>query len=314
MCFLALCAALGLGAGAAASLDERRSGRESYGDRRGSRSGGCNACFIMMWSMITFVVCLFLCANVTNYIDDDDDGSGEDDGGGCYYVYYTFGPARWVCRGGSRWTSRPISQDSLPPPTAVLLGNNSLEGHGAGDGEPDYWSLYVAVIGGPIASLLTIIATLGPACRRGGTSSPLLVGGVILFAGLLHLSVTICLGVQFFTSEDDEWVYNHFRSEQYYQFDGTLYNYLVNDHYYSGFASLVAFAFFFTLTSTLWELLFMACVLLPNDGQSERLTNVFYSERFSYEPNIATKYSTHVAPEAIPAATATSAPAPHMNI
>jgi len=291
-------------------------GRESYMGRRGTRSGGCNSCFIMIWSMITFVVCLCLSGSVTNYVDDGD-------GGGCYREYWSFGRSRIVCRGNSRWTSRPISQDKLPPPTAVVLGNSSLEGNGAGDGEPDYWSLYVAVIGGSIASLLTIIATLGPACRRGGTSSPLIVGGVILFAGLLHLSVTICLGVQFFTSEDDQWVYNHFRSQQYYQFDGTLYNYLANDYYYRNWSVLVLFAFFFTLTSTLWELLFMMCVLLPNDGHSARLTNVYYAEprtstaepRISTtEPRISTKYSTqfdaHAAkPAAAPEATATSAPA-----
>ena len=41
-------------------------GRESYMGRRGTRSGGGNSCAIMIWSMITFVVCLCLSGSVTN--------------------------------------------------------------------------------------------------------------------------------------------------------------------------------------------------------------------------------------------------------
>jgi hypothetical protein len=256
--------------------------------RRGSSAGSCNSCFIIFWSIITFCLCLALVMRLRFYMDADL----------CYYDWYCCTWScwnycrRWVCRGGDYWITRPFGQDMLPPPVALAL-NSSESTTGAGDGEPDYWSLYVGVFCGTTASLIAMFAAIGPASQRGDSGNALCIAGTMLFAGVLHLAVTICLGVQFFTSEE-QWVYNAYREDQYYKIDGTLYDYLVDDHYYRDFANVVMTTFIFCLISAIWELGFILCIfLIPSDEMSERITNVYW------EPSYVGAHRANAAPPAV---------------
>ena len=137
------------------------------------------------------------------------------------------------------------------------------------------WSIYVTVFCGTAASVITILGACGGAFRRGGVH-PLCISISIFSAGILHLAVVVCLGIQFFTSKEQT-VYNLFRSEQYFEVDGSLYNYPINNSYYEEFASRVGFVFFFALSSAIWEVMFTLCIMLPSDAKAEQMTNVSWA-------------------------------------
>ena len=105
-------------------------------ERRGSREGGFNSWCLLLWLIITAIVCLTLISEVTHFIGADM----------CFNAFRRCGFSRFsrfcqrrVCRGGTRWTTRPFNQDMLPPPQVDEFGSgNGTEAFsGAGDGEPD---------------------------------------------------------------------------------------------------------------------------------------------------------------------------------
>jgi len=240
-----------------------------------------NSCCLLFWSFITAIVCITLVSEVTFFVGAD---MCFDDFRRCGFGF-GFRSSRFcrrrVCAGGTRWTTRPFDQDKLPPPQIDEFGSgNGTEAFsGAGDGSPDYWSIYVAVFCGTAASIITIIGACGGAFRRGG-AHPLCVSFSIFSAGMLHLAAVVSLGIQFFTSKEQT-VYNLFRSEQYFEIDDTLYSYLINDSFLDEFASRVGAAFFFCLTSAIWEILFTLCILLPSDAKAEQMTNVSWATHVS---------------------------------
>lgn len=224
--------------------------------------GVCTSCVVWSIALTVFILSLLMTTNIAYYLGD----------GLCHYVYYccsytcVWRCRSWQCYGGDWYSSRPISQDELPPPIEDSTNASKFDGDG-GDGESDYWSLVVAASAGSVGSFLIMVATCVPCtgCMPRGTSlfTPL-VTGIVIFAGwACHLATIICVGIQFWTIYDDgQWVYNHFRTPQYELIDGSLISYLLNDKYYDWFAGLVMGLYVMLYIAVAAELFYMLLVLL----------------------------------------------------
>lgn len=222
------------------------------------RAGQCNGCCIWFMALMTLGVCAGTASKVWWYLD----------AGRCYYQWVSCCPLcitmcrRYVCTGGDWYGWRLMTQDALPPPAISTINSTEYAGK-PGDEEPDYWSTIVAASVGVVGSVATLIATCGPAVRRPG-ASPMTAGALMAFAFICHLTVAICLGVQFFTWREDQWVYNYFRSDSktdgYYKWTGTVADYLNQDRYLYNWGYTVTSAFILCIFSALNELVFTLSV------------------------------------------------------
>lgn len=192
----------------------------------------------------------------------------------CYNKYY----------GGEWWVTRPLTQDKLPPPKKLpdtYNGTNMYDGYG-GDDEADYWSVWVLMFCGTFASLLVVCTACGPAMRKGGP--PLATAVIMFIAFLLHLACVICVGVQFFSYEEDQVVFNYFKDCPsttdpamcgYVTIDTTLSYYLSSNRYYYSFGNCVVAAFTFCIFSCFYEGIFALCaVLAHHDVMDAKATGV----------------------------------------
>lgn len=222
------------------------------------RGGQCNGCCIWFMALLTLGVCAGTSQKIWWYMD----------AGRCSYVWAPCCTLcittcrRYVCSGGDWYAMRPMVQDMLPPPVQDMTNATAYLGE-PGDGEPDYWSTIVAATVGTFGSICTLVATCGPAVRRPGTS-PMTAGILVTVAFICHLVVAICLGVQFFTWREDQWVYNFFRADSkndgYRKWTGTVADYLNQDRYLYSWGNTVTSAFILCIFSAMNELLFATSV------------------------------------------------------
>jgi len=195
--------------------------------------------------------------------------------------------------GDTIWT-RPINEDKLPRPkdlgytVDVPLPNGTVvqeEAYSsAGDGEADYWSSWVGLTVGSVGSILLLMATCGPLTRRG--TAPSITGFCVFTCFVLHLVTAICMGIQFFTKEDDQWVYNKFRGDStdplsaYQQYSTTLADYLAGDKYLYSYGNVVYTCFFFNVFILPIELVY-ALTILAAPAEKQWIHGV---SEFSYAP------------------------------
>lgn len=230
------------------------------------RRGQGNSCCLIFNAMITACLCLSAGQRIAWYMNGETS----------YIVWRCCTWSCWnvcpypVVTDGEWWTTRPLTQDMLPGPVVGEGGNATNPKHGdyePGDGEADYWSIWVLLFCGTFGSLIVLCTACGPAMRKGGP--PLATAVAMFVAFLLHLACCICVGIQFFSYQEDQEVYNRFAYDQYDHISTTLSYYLTTNKYYYSFGNCVVSAFVFCLFSCFYEGIFALCAVMAHHDMME---------------------------------------------
>ena len=186
----------------------------------GPVEGQAISCALICFGVVTLILCLVLAMNVSAYFPlpfVTSCWSCGPFGGNCFWTF---------CQRVAWITTNPISVDALP-----YRGNDT--GVPPGDGQPDNWSLIVALSTGVTGCLLIVCCVAPSALRRGGPLKAVACGAWAAF--LLHIAAVISMTIQLIWSRN-QWVYNAFitntGTNYVYIFDRSIASYWAGDSYY----------------------------------------------------------------------------------